>query len=55
MVLRLFRHKGLQRLFETGDASAIGKPFAKRALMILDHLDAIVVLEDCVGVRDFHG
>ena len=22
--------------------------------MILDHLDAIVVPEDCIGVRDFH-
>ena len=49
-----FKNKGLQDLFEYGKTAKINKSYWKNIIMILDHLDAIRDLMDCVGVKDFH-
>lgn len=54
MPIASFRHRGLEELFETGRSRRIGANFRNAAILILDHLDAITDLQDCVGVRDFH-
>ena len=54
MPIASFRHRGLQELFETGRSRRIGPNFRAAAILILDHLDAITDLKDCVGVRGFH-
>ncbi len=54
MAIAGFRHKGLEELFVRGKTGKIGKPFHKNARLILDHLNGIADLADCVGVRDFH-
>jgi len=48
------KHKGLRELFETGTSRRVDRNLQRNALLILDHLDAIVDLPDCVGVKNFH-
>ncbi len=54
MAIEGFRHKGLKQLFEQGKSSKIGARYAAKALVILDFLDAIASLDDCIGVQQFH-
>ncbi|HLB79844.1 MAG TPA: type II toxin-antitoxin system RelE/ParE family toxin, partial [Dongiaceae bacterium] len=54
MSIQSFRHKGLADLFERGRTRKLGSRFRGASLLILDHLDAITTLQDCVGVRGFH-
>ena len=49
-----FKHDGLEELFEDGTTAKIGAEFHKTALGILDHLNGIESLQDCVGVKKFH-
>ncbi len=44
----------MEELFIKGSTAKINKPLHKVCLMILDHLEAIHDLEDCLGVRGFH-
>ncbi|MCI2430743.1 type II toxin-antitoxin system RelE/ParE family toxin [Candidatus Acetothermia bacterium] len=54
MALRSCTHKGLRELFEIGKTTKIGKRHQKTAILILDLLDSISGLRDCVGVKGFH-
>ena len=54
MAIAGIKHKGLRELFENGRSRRIGNQYWRNALRILDHLDAILDLRDCVGVKDFH-
>ncbi len=54
MAIAGIKHKGLRELFENGRSRRIGTQYWRNALRILDHLDAITDLRDCVGVKDFH-
>jgi proteic killer suppression protein len=54
MTISRIKHKGLRELFEQGVTARIDVKFQDNALLILDHLDAIIGLEDCRGVKDFH-
>lgn len=54
MPIKDIKHKGLRELFEHGQSRHVDKRFQKNALLILDHLDAISDLADCMGVRKFH-
>ena len=54
MPISSFRHRGLQELFETGRSRRVGANYRAAAILIMDHLDAITDLQDCVGVRAFH-
>jgi proteic killer suppression protein len=54
MAITRIRHKGLRELFETGVTAKVDAKLQANALLILDHLDAVVGLEDCRGVKDFH-
>ena len=49
-----FRHKGLKELFVEGRSAKIQTGLQKRAMQILDTLDAADTLTDCRYVRDFH-
>ena len=54
MAITSFNHKGLVELFNTGRSAKINRRHHEVIIMILDHLDAIVSLSDCRGVRGFH-
>jgi proteic killer suppression protein len=54
MAIKTFKHKGLKQLFEIDRTAKIGKEYHKTATMILDLLDNIVDINDCVGVKNFH-
>ena len=45
-MIRNFKHKGLQRLYQSGDTRGIISSHAKRILIRLDRLNRIQVLED---------
>ncbi len=53
-MIRDCRHKGLKELFTEGHTSKLGVRYAKNASFILDYLDGIVKLDDCIGVKNFH-
>ena len=48
-----FRHKGLKRLFERDDASAIRPDFADKVRTILNQLDEARTIED-MRMTSFH-
>lgn len=54
MAICRIEHDGLRELFETGDTAAIGAQMKKKALQIMDHLDAAANFLDCQGVYKFH-
>ena len=54
MSIQGFKHKGLATLFETERSGKIQKAWHARILAILDFLDVIEDLDECVGFRDFH-
>jgi proteic killer suppression protein len=54
MTIKKIKHRGLKKLFEDGRGSGIGAKYQSNAMLIMDYLDAITVLTDCVGVKDFH-
>jgi toxin HigB-1 len=54
MAIRNFRHKGLEELFIAGRSGKVGARFARPARLLLDLLDGVHDLRDCVGVRGFH-
>lgn len=39
-MIRTFRHRGLERLFETGDTRGVDASHARRLVRMLDRLDA---------------
>ena len=45
-MIKSFRHKGLRRLFETGNASGVQASHAKRLRLQLTALDTAHVVED---------
>jgi proteic killer suppression protein len=45
-MIKSFRHKGLRRLFETGNASGVQASHAKRLRLQLSALDTAQVIED---------
>lgn len=45
-MIKSFRHKGLKRFYESGSASGIQPPHAKRLRMQLVALDSAHVIED---------
>ncbi|GAB2895027.1 type II toxin-antitoxin system RelE/ParE family toxin [Paralcaligenes sp. KSB-10] len=45
-MIKSFRHKGLRRLFETGNASGVQVSHAKRLRLQLSALDTAQVIED---------
>lgn len=54
MPIASFSHKGLGELFVKGKTKKLGSKFHKNARLILDHLNGIVDLADCNGVKNFH-
>ncbi len=55
-MIKSFKHKGLKELFETGQSKKIPHIMQKRALMILDVLDATDEPKGMdVSGLDFHG
>ena len=55
-MIRSFRHKGLEELFESGTSSKVRPDLAKRTLRRLDALDqAASLVELKVPGFDFHG
>jgi proteic killer suppression protein len=54
MAIRRWKHKGLRELFATGKTAKITKRHHRIIIMILDLLDNIQSISDCVGVRGFH-
>lgn len=54
MSIRSWKHKDLQELFETGKTRRIARRHYRVIVMILDLLDNIHSIKDCVGVKDFH-
>jgi proteic killer suppression protein len=48
------RHKGLSELYETGRSRKINKQFQRRAMELLDILDAATDLKDLSGIKNFH-
>ena len=45
-MIESFRHKGLRKLFETGNASGVQASHAKRLRMQLTALDTARIIED---------
>ena len=45
-MIRTFRHRGLKRLFQRGDASAVGAQQRNRVEDVLAHLDVAVKATD---------
>jgi proteic killer suppression protein len=45
-MIESFRHKGLRRFFETGDARGINAEHAERLTVLLAHLDDATTIED---------
>lgn len=54
MAITRINHKGLRALFETGRSGGVGKQYQANALLIMDYLDKVKDLRDCIGVKDFH-
>ena len=54
MAIESFRHKGLEGLFTRGKSAKIRQDMKSRLKLILDFLDGIEELDDCLGVRGFH-
>jgi proteic killer suppression protein len=54
MAIREIQDRGLRDLFEDGTTRHIGKRFHHNAILILDHLDGVSDLKDCLGVKNFH-
>ncbi|MEM7815489.1 MAG: type II toxin-antitoxin system RelE/ParE family toxin, partial [Candidatus Aenigmatarchaeota archaeon] len=54
MAIRSWKHKGLRELFETGKTAKIARRHHRVIVMILDLLDNIHSIKDCIGVKDFH-
>ena len=54
MGIRDCKHKGLKELYSTGKTTRIGVRYLKNASFILDYLDTIDALDDCIGVKNFH-
>jgi len=55
-VIKSFRHKGIQRFFETGSKAGIQPTHAKRLRLQLGKLDSASVPEDMnLPGWDFHG
>ncbi|WP_245835477.1 hypothetical protein [Thalassospira mesophila] len=54
MALIAIKDKGLRALFENGATKHIGRQLHENAILILDHLDSITDIKDCMGVKDFH-
>jgi len=54
-MIKRFRHKGLERLFITGNASGVGTPHARRMQLILAQLNVAhtPAMMDAPGLR-FH-
>lgn len=50
-MIRSFRHKGLQRYFETGSTAGVHAAHGKRLTMILAALDTAISIEDLQAVR----
>jgi len=48
------KHKGLKELFENGRSRRVGTQYQSVAIRIMDFLDIIDELDDCIGYRDFH-
>jgi len=46
LMIRAFRHQGLKRLFEDGDASKVRADRLKRIADVLSHLDTALRLAD---------
>jgi len=54
MAIARIKHKGLRELFENGRSRRIGANFQGTATRIMDFLDLIEALDECIGYRDFH-
>jgi proteic killer suppression protein len=55
VAIRNFRHKGLRKLFETGDKSGIRSAHAKKIERMLDRLDSAAEVRDMNAPGyDFH-
>lgn len=54
MAIGKIKHKGLKVLFQNGTTGLVGKEFHANAIYIMDFLDNIAAVSDCVGVKDFH-
>lgn len=54
MAVVRIKHKGLRELFEDGRSGKVAQKLQANAILIMDHLDGIVSLDDCEGVKDFH-
>lgn len=54
MTIGNIRHKGLSELYETGRSRKINKQFQRRAMELLDILDAATDLKDLSGIKNFH-
>jgi len=54
MGIRSCRHKGLKELYSEGHTTKIGARYLKNVGHILDLLDDLTDIKDCVGIKDFH-
>ena len=54
MAITKIKHRGLKELFVKGRSRRIGSQHQAGAVLILDFLDWINDLDDCIGMRDFH-
>jgi toxin HigB-1 len=54
MAITKIKHRGLKELFTKGRSKRIGTRYQANAIEILDFLDFINDLDDCIGMRDFH-
>jgi proteic killer suppression protein len=54
VAIRSIRHKGLRELYETGRSRKISKQLQRRAMELLDILDAATDLKDLSGIKNFH-
>ncbi|MCI0429417.1 MAG: type II toxin-antitoxin system RelE/ParE family toxin [Rhodospirillales bacterium] len=54
MAIASFRSKGLKELFQNGRTAKIGSRFTRRAIELLDLIEAGADLKDFAGVADFH-
>lgn len=54
MGIRSCKHKGLKELYTTGETTKIGFRYVKNTSFILNYLDEIGTLDDCIGVKNFH-
>jgi len=56
MAIKTFKHKGLQRFFNTGSKALIKPSHSKNLALILDHLEASCEVKDMnYPGSDFHG